>query len=66
VNVLENTENPASVLRSLHGALEPDGKIVVLVPQGNRLYGSLDRAMGHNGAYSKADLAALLEKRDSS
>ena len=62
INVLENTEQPESVLRSLYGALKPDGKIVVLVPQGKGLYGSLDRALGHKRRFSKADLAALLEK----
>jgi glycosyltransferase involved in cell wall biosynthesis len=62
VNVLENTEDPASVLRSLHAALKRDGKIVVLVPQGTGLYGSLDRAMGHKRRYSKQDLATLLQK----
>jgi glycosyltransferase involved in cell wall biosynthesis len=61
VNVLETAEDPAAVLRSLHGTLKRDGRIVVLVPQGQGLYGSLDRAMGHKRRFSKTDLTALLE-----
>ena len=60
VNVLETAKDPVSVLRSLHGALKRDGQIVVLVPQGRGLYGSLDRAMGHARRYSVADLTTLL------
>jgi glycosyltransferase involved in cell wall biosynthesis len=62
VNVLETAEKPESVLTSLRDSLKHDGKVVVLVPQGKGLYGSLDRAMGHKRRYSKADLTALLEQ----
>jgi glycosyltransferase involved in cell wall biosynthesis len=61
VNVLETADDPASVLRSLHGSLKHNGRIVVLVPQGQALYGSLDRAMGHKRRFSKTDLTVLLE-----
>ena len=37
---------PGAVLDSLRGTLKPDGVLVVLVPQGPRLFGTLDREPG--------------------
>src|SRR5579862_4261508 len=34
VNVLESVKNPAEVLRSLYGCLQPKGDVILLVPQG--------------------------------
>ena len=62
VNVLETVENPERVLESIHGCLKPGGNIVVLVPQGHGLFGSLDQAMGHKRRFSAAEIGALLEK----
>src|ERR1051325_6070398 len=47
VNVLESVQAPADVLVSLGECVKPGGAVIVLVPQGPGLYGSLDRAMGH-------------------
>ena len=60
VNVLETADDPSSVLRSLHASLKPGGNIIVLVPRGKGLYGSLDRAMGHKHRFANAELTALL------
>jgi hypothetical protein len=46
----------------LRGCLKPGGNIVVLVPQGRALFGSLDQAMGHKRRFSSAEIRALLEK----
>jgi SAM-dependent methyltransferase len=62
VNVLETAEEPAAVLRSLHGCLKDGGNVVVLVPQGKGLYGSLDRALGHKQRFSAGELGGLLEE----
>jgi glycosyltransferase involved in cell wall biosynthesis len=62
VNVLETVEHPERVLESIHGCLKPGGNIVVLVPQGRTLFGSLDQAMGHKRRFSQAEIRALLEK----
>jgi len=61
VNVLETVEDPAGVLKSLRGCLKPDGVVVVLVPQGKGLYGSLDKAMGHRRRFSAAEVRGLIE-----
>jgi glycosyltransferase involved in cell wall biosynthesis len=61
VNVLEYVEDPAAVLESLRRTLKPDGVIVVLVPQGGALLGSLDRRLGHKRRYQAAKARAALE-----
>ena len=62
INVLEYVQDPKSVLHSANAALKPGGNIVVLVPQGPSLYGSLDKTLGHQRRFSRADLKALLEQ----
>src|SRR5512133_2583170 len=47
VNVLEYLEDPAAVLRALRRTLNPGGVLVVLAPQGEALFGTLDRRLGH-------------------
>src|SRR2546425_388854 len=42
-------------------ALEFGGRAIVLVPQGQRLYGSLDRVLGHFRRYNREQLVALGE-----
>jgi 2-polyprenyl-3-methyl-5-hydroxy-6-metoxy-1,4-benzoquinol methylase len=61
LNVLEHLENPAGVLESLRGALKPNGKLVVLVPNVPGIFGTLDRSLGHKRRYSPAAARQLLE-----
>ncbi|MBZ5726906.1 MAG: glycosyltransferase [Acidobacteriia bacterium] len=63
LNVLEYVNDPGAVVRSLGAALKPNGVLVVLVPQGRRLFGSLDRSLGHKRRYSAADARELLESQ---
>jgi len=60
VNVLESVEDPAAVLRSVYDCLKPGGNVIVLVPQGKGLYGSLDRAMGHHHRFSVKEVSEIL------
>jgi glycosyltransferase involved in cell wall biosynthesis len=55
LNVLEYLADPAAALESLRATLKPGGRIVVLVPQGPGLFGSIDRIMGHKRRYSADD-----------
>ena len=41
--------------------LQPNGTLLVLVPNGLRLFGSLDARLGHRRRYNRAELARLLE-----
>ncbi len=55
-NVLEHLEPDEAVLRSFHGALEPAGHAVILVPAHMWLYGECDRRLGHFRRYTREDL----------
>jgi glycosyltransferase involved in cell wall biosynthesis len=61
VNVLEYVENPAATISVLYHTLKPGGALVVLVPQGHGLFGSLDRAMGHKRRFQRNEAVRLLQ-----
>jgi glycosyltransferase involved in cell wall biosynthesis len=63
LNVLEYMESPERLVASLRATLKPGGNLIVLVPRGQSLFGSLDRSMGHKRRYSRADLRKLLESQ---
>src|SRR5271170_408064 len=62
LNVLEYVDDPATVVRAAASVLKPGGSIVVLAPQGQALYGSLDKTLGHRRRFTRAQLGSLLEK----
>ena len=53
VNVLEHIKDDLTGLRNIHTALEPGGRAIILVPQGQDIYGTLDEALGHYRRYSR-------------
>lgn len=61
VNVLEYVEDPAAVLNSLGTTLKPGGAVVVLVPNGPKLFGSIDRSLGHRRRFHAEEMQKLLE-----
>ena len=61
LNVLEYVENPGVVLRNLRDALQSGGRLLILVPQGPSLFGSLDVTMGHRRRFSRRTLTELLD-----
>ena len=62
VNVLEYVKDPAAVIESASRVLKPGGSIVVLTPQGQSLYGTLDQTLGHLRRFSESELLALLQQ----
>jgi glycosyltransferase involved in cell wall biosynthesis len=62
VNVLEHLESDLEVLRAFHRILEPDGRVVLLVPHGRWLFGSLDSALGHVRRYTKQEVAEKMRE----
>jgi len=62
VNVLEYVADPAATVMTLERTLKPGGVLIVLVPQGCGLYGSLDRAMGHKRRFQRAEVIALIQE----
>jgi glycosyltransferase involved in cell wall biosynthesis len=61
VNVLEFVPDPFQVLEGLATALKPGGRLVVLVPQGKSLFGTVDKTLGHLRRFSREDIEALLK-----
>jgi len=59
LNVVEHLENDFGALRNIFEALEDTGRAIVLVPCGPRLYGTLDKVLGHHRRYTKAQFKAL-------
>jgi glycosyltransferase involved in cell wall biosynthesis len=60
VNQLEYVEDPAATLHAIAGSMAPDGKLVLLVPQGRRLYSGVDRELGHKRRFDAEDMRSLL------
>ncbi|MCC7175992.1 MAG: glycosyltransferase [Bryobacterales bacterium] len=60
LNVLEYVNDPAAVLSGLRKLLRPGGALLVLVPQGPRLFTFIDRTLGHQRRFRRKELAALL------
>jgi SAM-dependent methyltransferase len=61
VNVLEHVSKPDVALRNLYEALEPGGRVVILVPQHPGLFGTLDEVLEHHLRYKVEDLRAQIE-----
>jgi 2-polyprenyl-3-methyl-5-hydroxy-6-metoxy-1,4-benzoquinol methylase len=61
LNVLEHLEDDAAVLGRFARLLPPGGRLVLQVPNGPRLFGSLDEAYGHYRRYTPDGLRRRLE-----
>ncbi|NMC20428.1 MAG: methyltransferase domain-containing protein, partial [Thermogutta sp.] len=61
-NVLEHLPDDEKVLKGFFEALQPGGRCVLVVPAGRRLFGTLDRALGHFRRYEGDELREKLEK----
>jgi SAM-dependent methyltransferase len=61
LNVVEHVEDDLGAMRNIWSALEPGGRAVILVPCGQSVYGTLDKALGHWRRYSEAQLVKLME-----
>jgi SAM-dependent methyltransferase len=62
LNVLEHIENDLFALKQMREVLEPGGKLALLVPSHQFLYGEFDKAVGHFRRYSKRELIGKLEQ----
>jgi SAM-dependent methyltransferase len=60
LNVLEHVDDDISALQAIRRLLGPGGRLVLLVPALQALYGTIDRALGHHRRYNRAGLADLL------
>jgi glycosyltransferase involved in cell wall biosynthesis len=62
LNVVEHVEDDLAALRNIHSALAPGGRAIILVPQDQRIYGTLDEILGHYRRYSTAQLSARMKE----
>ncbi|HKR65738.1 MAG TPA: glycosyltransferase [Thermoanaerobaculia bacterium] len=62
INVLEHTADDLGALRRAHQLLADNGRIVIFVPAGKSLFGSMDRGIGHQRRYEKDELIAKLRE----
>src|SRR5262249_9426083 len=60
INVLEHTDDDVAALRRAYQLLARGGRLIVFVPAGKHLYGSLDRGVGHQRRYDKDELVNKL------
>ncbi|HKI13139.1 MAG TPA: bifunctional glycosyltransferase/class I SAM-dependent methyltransferase [Candidatus Acidoferrum sp.] len=56
MNVVEHIENDVEALSNIRRSLDKDGRAIVLVPNGPRLFGSLDKVLGHYRRYTREQL----------
>jgi len=62
LNVVEHVEDDLAALRNLRAALEPGGRAIVLVPEGQSIYGELDAVLGHWRRYAEEELRAKMQQ----
>jgi SAM-dependent methyltransferase len=59
LNVLEHVDDGLGLMKNISAVLAADGRAIILVPQGQWLYSTLDEALGHRLRYSSRELIAL-------
>jgi glycosyltransferase involved in cell wall biosynthesis len=62
LNVVEHVKDDLGALRNIRSALAPGGRAIILVPQDQAVYGTLDEVLGHYRRYSDAQLRKRMEE----
>ncbi len=60
LNVLEHIDDDRAALRGMASILPGGGRIVLMVPAFEFLYGAIDRNLGHHRRYTRASLMRLV------
>ncbi len=61
INVLEHIEDDTAALRNFYKLLKKGGKLILMVPSNQFLYGEIDRSIGHYRRYHMTSLIRKLE-----
>lgn len=62
IDVLEHIEDDVLVLKKIKKLLKTNGRLIVLVPAYQALYGKRDKSIGHFRRYTAGELTQKLEK----
>jgi len=62
LNVLEHIEDDRTALAHMHKLLKPGGRLILLVPQYQWLFGTYDKAAGHYRRYSRKVVVTRLQQ----
>lgn len=62
INVLEYVRDPGTIIECLGAALNPDGSLIILAPQSQALFGTLDKTLGHRRRFTEGDLRSILDQ----
>ena len=60
-NVIEHIEDDVGAVQTMADTLQPGGRVIILVPALQAIYGRMDEELGHYRRYDKGSLGALLE-----
>ena len=61
MNVVEHLANDVEALSNIRRSLDSNGRAIVLVPNGPRLFGSLDKVLGHYRRYTQEQLVQVCQ-----
>jgi SAM-dependent methyltransferase len=61
-NVVEHIEDDLGTVVTMRGLLVAGGRVIILVPAMQAIYGELDRELGHYRRYSRPRLSLLMER----
>lgn len=62
LNVLEHIEDDCGALRDVYDILVPGGKLILMVPCFQSLYGEMDRLLGHYRRYKSRELTEKVKQ----
>lgn len=60
LNVLEHIQDDEVALKNLFNLLKKEGRLILIIPSENFLYGEIDRSIGHFRRYEKTELIKKL------
>ena len=61
LNVLEHIKDDLLALNNLFKLLKPEGRLILLIPAHQFLYGEIDRSIDHFRRYDKAKISRMLK-----
>jgi SAM-dependent methyltransferase len=62
LNVLEHVQDDVRALAHMHAVLPKGGRVVLIVPAFESLYGPIDERLGHHRRYNRKSLTKLAER----